>query len=56
MVPQFRPQAALRLLDSLVTGRPFASPLPSDADLGSMTDAAFDQYLDQWTVEAKSRL
>lgn len=49
MVPQFRPQAAERLLDRLLTGDLFAPLLPTDAELGAMTDAEFDQKVDDWT-------
>jgi hypothetical protein len=36
MVPQFRPRAALNLLRNLITGRAFAEPLSSDAELAAM--------------------
>lgn len=55
MVPQFRPRAALRILENLITasGR-FAEPLLDDAKLSSMTDDAFNKWLDAYTVEAKA--
>ena len=53
-VPQFRPRAALRLLDNLVSGRPFAAPLLSDEELGKMSDGEFDDWLDAWTVKGKN--
>jgi cathepsin A (carboxypeptidase C) len=57
MVPQFQPQAAERLLDRLLSGGLFAPPLPSDEDLGSMSDADFDASVDKWTkVAEKSAL
>jgi cathepsin A (carboxypeptidase C) len=52
MVPQFRPQAALRMLDNVLTGRrftPLGSPRPQ---LDQMTDAEFHAYLDTWTEGA----
>eukprot|EP00040_Diaphanoeca_grandis_P003180 m.24065 g.24065 ORF g.24065 m.24065 type:complete len:540 (+) comp14469_c0_seq1:89-1708(+) len=56
MVPQFRPRVALRLLQNLVTGRAFATPFVSDADLTAMSDDDFNKYLDTYTVAAKSSL
>ena len=56
MVPQFRPQAALHMLDKVLTAVPFAPPLPSNADVSSMTDAEFDASLDKWTTLAKEQL
>lgn len=54
MVPQFRPQAAETLLRRLLTGTPFAPPLPSNAELETMTETDFDDALDAWTHRAKS--
>jgi len=53
MVPQFRPQAAERLLDRLLTGGPFAPPLPTDAELAAMTHDEFDASVEAWTKAAK---
>jgi len=54
MVPQFRPQAAEMLLRRLLSGEPFAPPLPTDAELAAMTDDAFDSILDAWTNKSKA--
>merc|ERR1712129_116844 len=54
MVPQFRPQAAEFLLNKLLTGEPFAAPLPSNAELEAMTDDEFDNALDAWTKHANN--
>lgn len=56
MVPQFRPQAAERLLSRLLTGGDFAPLLPTDEELGSMSDADFDQSVEQWTAQAKGQV
>jgi len=53
MVPQFRPQAAERLLDRLLTGEAFAPDLPTDEKFLTMTDTEFDKSVDQWTRQAK---
>jgi cathepsin A (carboxypeptidase C) len=53
MVPQFRPQAAERLLSRLLSGESFAPLLPSDAELVAMSDAQFDTYVDNWTKAAE---
>jgi len=53
MVPQFRPQAAVRLLDRLLSGKAFTPLLPSDSELAAMDDDAFDQAVDQWTDKAE---
>ena len=52
MVPQFRPQAALHLLSTVLLGGSFAPPLVPDTTLAQMTDDAFDSYLDNWTTSA----
>ena len=54
MVPQFRPRAALKLIETLIGGGAFAAPLLDDAKLAAMTDAAFDEWLDTYTVAAKA--
>merc|ERR1712137_913892 len=53
MVPQFRPQAAERLLDRLLTGNPFSPLLPTSKQLASMNDSEFSDALDSWTDSAK---
>ena len=54
MVPQFRPRAALRLIETLISGGAFVAPLLDDAKLAAMTDEAFDEWLDTYTVAAKA--
>lgn len=54
MVPQFRPQAAEQLLSRLLTGMPFAPPLPTDAEIAAMSAADFDSKIDEWTDSAKA--
>jgi len=54
MVPTFRPRAALKLLKHVVEGSAFAPAVLSDAELGDMTDAAFDTFLDTWVLDAKT--
>jgi len=53
MVPQFRPQAAERLLNRLLTGSPFTPLLATDKELGAMSDTDFDAFVDKWTTKAK---
>ncbi|CAJ1405327.1 unnamed protein product [Effrenium voratum] len=54
MVPQFRPQAAERLLNRLLSGSNFAPFLPTDTELMGMSDDAFDKSVDDWTVKAEA--
>mmetsp|Transcript_16028 Transcript_16028/g.39039 ORF Transcript_16028/g.39039 Transcript_16028/m.39039 type:complete len:215 (+) Transcript_16028:293-937(+) len=54
MVPQFRPRVGLHLLRKLLSGKPFSPPLPDDADLQVMTEAAFRKELDAWTLSAQA--
>lgn len=54
MVPQFRPQAAERLLNRLLTGEAFAPPLPTDAELATMSNDEFYTWNDQWTKAAEA--
>jgi len=55
MVPQFRPQAAERLLSQLLGGAEFkfSPPMPTDSELAKMTDSEFDSSVDSWTNAAK---
>merc|ERR1712107_391356 len=53
MVPQFRPQAAERLLSRLLSGSEWAPLLATDKELGAMTDTQFRAFVDKWTEEAK---
>ena len=52
MVPQFRPQAALHMLSTVLAGGSFAPQLVLDTQLAAMTDNAFDSYIDKWTSSA----
>jgi len=54
MVPQFRPRAALKLLENLISGHAFAVPFVADAQLQAMSDDDFDKYLDTYTEGAKA--
>lgn len=53
MVPQFRPQAAERLLGRLLSGGEFAPLLPTDEELAAMSDTDFDKSVERWTAQAK---
>jgi len=48
MVPQFRPQAAERMLQMLLSGGSFAPLATDNTSLEKMSDDDFDQYLDKW--------
>lgn len=52
MVPQFRPQAALHMLDKLVHYEDLAPLLPSNATLVAMSTKEFSSALDKWTESA----
>merc|ERR1711990_1063439 len=54
MVPQFRPQAAERLLDRLLSGEAFTPLQVTDKELGAMSDSEFDSFVDKWTLQAKN--
>ena len=54
MVPQFRPRVAFKLMSNLINNEEFAKPLLDDGKLESMTDDAFDAWLDTYTVAAKA--
>ena len=56
MVPQFRPQSALRLLSTLLSGGKFAELIPTDDQLAAFTDDEFNAWIDKWTVAAKQRV
>jgi cathepsin A (carboxypeptidase C) len=53
MVPQFRPQAALRMLRTVLSTDLLAPLFESDDALSKMSDAEYSTYLDSWTVKAK---
>ena len=51
MVPTFRPRAALQLIAHVVQNSPFAPDVP---ELGEMSEADFDSFLDRWVDSAKT--
>jgi len=55
MVPQFRPQAAERLLTQLLgsASYKFSPAMPTDSELAKMSDSEFDSTVDSWTDAAK---
>ena len=55
MVPQFRPQSALKLLHNLLTGESFAELIPTDEQLAAFSDDDFNAWMDKWTIAAKSK-
>jgi len=56
MIPQFRPQPGLRMLDNLLSNRRFAPLSASDGELMTMSDKEFDSFLDSWTIGAKGKV
>lgn len=56
LVPQFRPQAALHLLNAFLNGKDLSPPLPTDSELMQADPKEFEQILMNWTVLAKSNL
>ena len=54
MVPQFRPEAALHMLDKLVHFQDLSPLLPSNATLAVMKREEFRTVLDEWTESAMS--
>jgi hypothetical protein len=52
-VPQFRPQAALHMLKVVLAHGALAPNLVPNEQLGQMTDAQFDSFLDGWTTSAE---
>jgi len=53
MVPQYRPQAAARLLGALLSGAPLSPLLPTAAELAALEEEKFNQRVDNWTQQAK---
>jgi serine carboxypeptidase-like clade 1 len=51
VVPTFRPRAALQLIAHVVQNTSFAPDVP---ELGAMSDAQFDTFLDRWVADAKT--
>lgn len=54
MVPQFRPQAAMHMLDRLINYQPLSPLLPKNETLIAMSDDEFDTAINQWTSFAKT--
>lgn len=54
MVPQFRPQAALHMLQKLLAGQDLSPLLPTNATLLTMSDSQFAVAMDRWTEQAKA--
>jgi len=54
MVPQFRPQAALHMLDKLVNYQDLSPLMPSNATLATMSNQGFRATIDEWTESAMS--
>ncbi len=54
MVPQFRPQAALHMLQKLLTGEDLAPLMPTNATLQQMSAAEFSESMNAWTELAMS--
>jgi cathepsin A (carboxypeptidase C) len=53
MVPQFRPQAALHMIQKLVSYQDLSPLLPSNETLTKMCDKGFSKSMDSWTEKAK---
>ena len=53
MVPQFRPRVGFHLLKKLISGDPFAPPLPSTDELTHESEEGFDKVMDLWTLKAR---
>jgi cathepsin A (carboxypeptidase C) len=55
MVPQFRPQAALHMLDRLVRYADLSPLYPGNATLAKMSDELFHKVMDKWTETAQGQ-
>jgi hypothetical protein len=53
MVPAFKPQAALQVLDELLHDRPMAPLLETDETIMNMSKHAFHKYVGNWTQNAR---
>lgn len=51
---QFRPRAALKILEHVVRNTSFSPSVPDDAGLAAMTEDAFDKFLDAWVDKAET--
>eukprot|EP00656_Telonema_subtile_P017622 TRINITY_DN1947_c0_g1_i1.p1 TRINITY_DN1947_c0_g1~~TRINITY_DN1947_c0_g1_i1.p1 ORF type:complete len:558 (-),score=103.07 TRINITY_DN1947_c0_g1_i1:70-1743(-) len=54
MVPQFRPQAALHMLNKVLLGIPFSPMYKSNATIAGMSDDEYSAELSAWTQAAKA--
>ena len=55
MVPQSRPQAALKLISSLLAGRPLSPAFPSLPRLAAMSEAEYASFAEGWTAAARTQ-
>ena len=53
MVPTFRPRAALRMMQHVVSNDTFSPPVSDDKIISSYSDEDFLAYLDGWVEGAK---
>jgi serine carboxypeptidase-like clade 1 len=53
MVPQFRPQAALHMLDKLIKRQSLSPLMPSNSTLASQSKTDFIDAMDAWTKKAR---
>jgi serine carboxypeptidase-like clade 1 len=53
MVPQFRPQAALQFLKSLINGNMLSPLLPNNATMTKLSDKDFQEAMEIWTEKAR---
>ena len=53
MVPQFRPQAALHMLEKLIKRQSLSPLMPSNQTLASLSNSEFKDVVDAWTEKAR---
>jgi serine carboxypeptidase-like clade 1 len=53
MVPQFRPQAALHMLEKLIKRQSLSPLMPSNSTLASLSNSDFKDAMDAWTEKAR---
>lgn len=54
MVPQFRPQAALHMIDRLINRQALSPLLPTNATLLELSEEDFEKTMNDWTTYAKT--
>jgi len=54
MVPQFRPRATARMLKAVLAGKHLSPLYLPNKNMSALSDAAYDAWLDDWTVRAKA--